>query len=151
MSDDYKKLAKLFDNTPRVCEKCNGLYEYDGAGEYVCRKCGNIAYDDYGRVRKYVEENGPAPYHVIKEATGVSGALVREYLDTPNDSARFNQKCRSCGCLISSGTLCTNCMEKANSSFASNNSKPKPEPTTKKSSPPKSKGSGVHFVVDRKR
>lgn len=109
MDDDLKKLAKLFDETPRICEKCGGVYEYSGAGEYVCKDCGHVAYDDYGKVRKFIDEHGPAPYHVVKKATGVDGKLVREYLDSPKQDNKFARKCLKCGCAIVAGKYCSAC------------------------------------------
>ena len=147
MAGDYNPLSKLLDNTPRICDKCSGSYEYNGAGEYICRNCGNVTYDDYGKVRKFIEEHGPAPYHVVKKATGVNGKLVREYLDTPNTEKKFNLKCRSCGCMISAGVLCSKCLAKQGAKPPI--TKNEPDETVKKS-PKTEKRGGVHFVVDRK-
>ncbi len=144
MDENYRQLSKLLDKKPIICEKCSGYYEYNGAGEYVCKQCGNIAYDDYGKVRKFIEENGPAPYHVVKQATGVSGKLVREFLDTPNTEKRFNLTCQGCGCKIAVGKLCSACAAAENLSSAKEVLEPKV--ATKK---PVSKKGGVHFVVDR--
>ena len=147
MDDNYNALSKLFDNTPRICEKCSGGYKYNGAGEYICKNCGNIAYDDYGKVRKFIEDNGPAPYHVVKKATGVDGRLVREYLDTPNSVRKFDLKCQGCGCMIAAGKLCSACATKQDSVPPITKSEPK---LGSKKNVPKSKSSGIHFVIDRK-
>ncbi len=146
MDENYRQLSKLLDKKPIICEKCSGYYEYNGAGEYVCKQCGNIAYDDYGKVRKFIEENGPAPYHVVKEATGVSGKLVREFLDTPNTEKRFNMNCKKCGCKIAVGTLCSSCAAAENATAPKEAFEPKQSPK-----PSKNNKGGVHFVVDRKR
>ena len=37
MDDNYRQLAKIFDNIPRICSKCSGPFEYMGAGEYKCK------------------------------------------------------------------------------------------------------------------
>ena len=148
MGDNYNELAKLFDNTPRICEKCGGGFEYNGAGEYVCRNCGSIEYDDYGKVRKFIEENGPAPYHVVKKATGVDGRLVREYLDTPSSARKFDKTCQNCGCKIPAGRLCVSCAAKKDSMPPITKSEPK---SGSKSSSKVEKKGGVHFVVDRKK
>ncbi len=146
MKDNYNELAKLFDNTPRICENCGGGFDYNGAGEYVCKKCGRIEYDDYGKVRKFVEENGPAPYHVVKKATGVEGRLVREYLDTPSSVRKFDMICQGCGCKIAAGKYCASCA----ASKASKPSITKSDPSlgSKKFTKIEKKG-GIHFVVDR--
>ena len=149
MDDNYRQLAKIFDNIPRICSKCSGPFEYMGAGEYKCKNCGNIEYDDYGKVRKFVDEHGPAPYHVVKKATGVNGKLVREYLDTPSSKVSFDRKCSRCGCRIATGRLCSSCQMlegvdplSDTTSVKQNDFSPRREP--------KSDGKGsMHFVVDR--
>ena len=150
-NDNYNELSKLFDNTPRICEECSGPYEYQGAGEYKCKNCGHIAYDDYGKVRKFIDEHGPAPYHVVKKATGVNGSLVREYLDSPNTEKTFDRKCQKCGCRIASGRLCSTCqmLEGRDEVFESKDIKNYNTDKYPKSKREASKGSGVHFVVDR--
>ena len=147
MSRRDNELSKLFDNTPIICEECGGAYEYQGAGEYKCKDCGHVAYDDYGKVRKFIDEHGPAPYHVVKKATGVNGKLVREYLDTPNTEKSFDRKCSKCGCRIASGRLCSACqkMEGRVPSLDDDFEYGKRE------EPKEKKRSGVHFVADRKR
>lgn len=105
-----KGLEKLIDHTPVVCSKCGGALDYEGAGEYKCRSCNNIDLDDYGIVRKYIEDNGPAPFHVIKKATGVDGQLIKGYLADPTDNNKdFRSKCRRCNCVIKQGDLCSAC------------------------------------------
>lgn len=147
MDDNYNALNKLFDNTPRICPHCNGAYEYLGAGEYKCKNCKDIAYDDYGKVRKFIDEHGPAPYHVVKKATGVNGNLVREYLESPTSERSFDRKCLRCGCRIQAGRLCSTCQMAE--------SRPKEESKSTPISSPKAKKSlrggdgGVHFVADR--
>ncbi|MCR4611417.1 MAG: hypothetical protein K5644_05930 [Lachnospiraceae bacterium] len=147
MSDEYNGLSKLFDNTPRICEKCQGYYEYMGAGEYKCKECGNIAYDDYGKVRKYIDEHGPSPYHVVKKATGVDGKLVREYSESPCEDKVFDRKCLRCGCRIAGGRLCRTCQEVENRTNGLGDSKflknqgAKPENSKNKS--------GMHFIGER--
>ena len=42
-------------NRPKTCEKCDGVMVFMGVGEYQCEDCGAIAYDDYGKVRLYIE------------------------------------------------------------------------------------------------
>lgn len=37
---------------PRACEKCGGVMIFKGVGEYHCEDCGEVAYDDYGKVRQ---------------------------------------------------------------------------------------------------
>ena len=40
---------------PRVCTECGGVMIFKGVGEYHCEECGAVDYDDYGKVRGYIE------------------------------------------------------------------------------------------------
>ena len=44
-------------NRPTYCEKCGGVMVFKGVGEYECEKCGALEYDDYGKVRNYIEKH----------------------------------------------------------------------------------------------
>ena len=44
-------------NIPRVCKECGGVMVFKGVGEYRCEDCGVVDYDDYGKVRCYIESN----------------------------------------------------------------------------------------------
>ena len=38
------------------CQECGGTrIEYKGVGEYKCEDCGLLMYNDYGKVRLYLE------------------------------------------------------------------------------------------------
>ena len=67
---------------PSACDKCGGGLRYEGVGEYRCETCGNIQYDAYGTVRRYVESHPMASIVSIERATGIStkiiSALVRD-------------------------------------------------------------------------
>ena len=149
MNDSDNPLSKLFDNTPRICEKCSGPFEYRGAGEYRCKNCGFIAYDDYGKVRKFIDEHGPAPYHVVRDATGVDGKRVKEYLTAPETGreVKFDKKCRRCGCRITSGTYCSACS--THDEISIEDKSPIKKSVSHKRSNVKLKGKGISFVVDR--
>jgi ribosomal protein S27AE len=68
-----KKLSK--------CESCGGSFVvYHGLGEYKCESCGITFFDDYGKVRKYIEENGPSMATDISDGTGVSRRKVNTLL-----------------------------------------------------------------------
>ena len=67
---------------PVTCEKCGGGLDYLGLGEYACNDCGNHQFDDYGKVRLYLEKNPKATVYKVEAATGVSirviHALIRD-------------------------------------------------------------------------
>ena len=39
------------------CKKCGGIMVFKGVGEYHCEDCNAVDYDDYGKVRLYIEEH----------------------------------------------------------------------------------------------
>ncbi|MGN0482123.1 MAG: TFIIB-type zinc ribbon-containing protein [Lachnospiraceae bacterium] len=67
---------------PRVCPECGGKMIYKNLGEYVCEGCGKMLLDDYGKVRKYLDENGPSTSIEISEETGVKRSVIEEFLRT---------------------------------------------------------------------
>ena len=100
-------------NRPTYCEKCNGVMVFKGVGEYKCEDCGNLAYDDYGKVRNYVEKHSGATSAQVSAATGVSQKAIRdmlreERLEIAANSAVF-LKCEICGTSIRSGRFCSKC------------------------------------------
>lgn len=44
------------DHVPQRCKLCFGRMIFKGVGEYQCEECGYLDYDDYGKVRNYVEK-----------------------------------------------------------------------------------------------
>ena len=65
---------------PRVCKKCGGVMIFKGVGEYHCEDCGAVDYDDYGKVRMYIEEHHGATAAQIEDAVGVSQRAIRQML-----------------------------------------------------------------------
>ena len=100
-------------NMPTYCEKCGGVMVFKGVGEYRCEECGNLEYDDYGKVRNYVEKHPGATSAQASAATGVTqksirGMLKEERLEIAANSSVF-LKCESCGVQIRSGRFCSKC------------------------------------------
>lgn len=100
-------------NRPTYCEKCNGVMVFKGVGEYKCEDCGNLAYDDYGKVRNYIEKHAGATSAQVSAATGVSQKSIRdmlreERLEIAANSAVF-LKCELCGASIRFGRFCSKC------------------------------------------
>lgn len=101
---------------PVVCEKCGGELAQISRGSFRCKKCGNMMYDSYQKVRDYLEKNGPKPISEIAKMTGVPRASVEyflreELLEIPRRSPVV-LTCAGCGCAIRTGTLCVTCKEK---------------------------------------
>ena len=72
--DDYHR--------PTKCSKCGSTnIHYKGLGEYCCGECENLEYDDYGRVRNYLDEHKGTPITVIAQETGVSKWIIRQMVE----------------------------------------------------------------------
>lgn len=98
---------------PTVCEKCGGVMTFKGVGEYECEDCGATAYDDYGKVRAYLEKHKGATAAQVEAATSVKQKTIRmmlkeSRLEVAEDSKAF-MVCENCGKRIRSGRLCTQC------------------------------------------
>ncbi|HKM33304.1 MAG TPA: hypothetical protein VJY54_00985 [Lachnospiraceae bacterium] len=109
-----KELIKLDEyHTPRVCEKCGGVMIFKGVGEYHCEDCKAVAFDDYGKVRLYIESHRGSNVSEIEAATGVKQRVIRIMLkegrlEVTPDSKIFLQ-CERCGKVIRYGRLCSEC------------------------------------------
>ena len=100
-------------HVPMKCVKCSGVMVYQGIGEYRCEQCGYIDYDDYGKVRSYIEKHRGATAMEVEAATGVSQRTIRRMLkesriEVTNDSQTFLH-CELCGKNIRSGRYCSEC------------------------------------------
>ncbi|MBQ7582010.1 MAG: flagellar protein [Lachnospiraceae bacterium] len=101
---------------PVTCEECGGRMIFKGVGEYACEQCGALAYDDYGKVRNYIEQHPGAMQSEVSAATGVSKAkirqlLIEERIEVTPDSPIFLH-CAICGADIRSGMYCPACAQK---------------------------------------
>lgn len=101
-------------NEPMHCDKCGSRkLKYNGVGEYECENCAFLMYDDYGRVRNYIEVNPGANQAEVSAATGVSQAMIRKLLRderiqiAPGSASYLH--CERCGIAIRSGRYCEDC------------------------------------------
>lgn len=112
-----KKYIEMEDyNRPYTCEKCGGKMLFKGVGEYQCESCREVAFDDYGKVRGYIEHHHGATVAEVSEETGVAKSRIRELLreeriEVAPTSTVF-LKCEKCGTNILSGRYCTECVKK---------------------------------------
>lgn len=135
----------------KLCERCSSEVTYLGSGKYQCTKCGHVVLDDFGKVKNYIEENGPAPAPVIAAATGVSMEIIGQMLkegrvEIPEGSEYYVQ-CEKCGCDIRYGRFCPSCIKETASDIkrmlqADMGEKPKQ---------PEGKGTKLHFADRRLR
>ena len=98
---------------PINCERCGNKVLYKGVGEYECAECGFIMFDDYGKVRNYLETHKGATQGQVAAATGVSTNTIRQLLrddrlEVAPNSAVF-LSCDVCGTPIRSGRFCPAC------------------------------------------
>ena len=87
--------------------------EFKGCGEYECEDCHTKGYDDYGKVRNYIELHRGANAAEIEAKTGVTQKAIRQMLkesklEITADSVAF-MRCEICGVDIRSGRFCPKC------------------------------------------
>ena len=63
---------------PSRCSKCGSFLKYTGLGEYICEECGVREYDDYGKVRAFLEKNPGASVAQTEAVTGVPQRLIHQ-------------------------------------------------------------------------
>ncbi|MCH5343039.1 MAG: hypothetical protein J1E64_03295 [Acetatifactor sp.] len=101
---------------PRVCNECGGVMIFKGVGEYHCEKCGAVDYDDYGKVRLYIESHKGANAKEVEDATGVTQRSIRQMLKDSRievaEGSKVMMKCEACGQPIRSGQFCPQCETK---------------------------------------
>lgn len=106
---------RLFDTykRPYRCKQCDGVMVFKGVGEYHCEECGFVEYDEYGKVRIYLEKHRGATITEIADVTGVSQKNIRQMIkearfEITADSRSF-LTCERCKCTIRSGRYCSPC------------------------------------------
>ncbi len=102
-------------NRPWRCEYCDGMMEIEELGRYRCQKCGHRMFDDFGKVKLFLEDlkNQGMSIQEVAAATGVGKANVQlllkngrvEYPDFESDILR----CEGCGKEIKYGRRCASC------------------------------------------
>ena len=66
---------------PDKCSSCGGeRLKYAGLGEYECEKCGAITFDNYGKVRNFLETHPGSTIQDVTAKTGVSKAVIKQLL-----------------------------------------------------------------------
>lgn len=113
--NDKNDLEKLIiGNKPVKCDKCNGKMFYIGSGAYECARCGYKILDDFGKVKQFLEENGPSPILVIAQVTGVKPEIIEMFLKKGRveipEGSKYYLQCERCGCSIKYGRYCPECV-----------------------------------------
>lgn len=113
-----RKTALYSDDDNFICPNCDILMRYKHGGLYVCEKCGAEQLNDFGKVKKYLNEHGPTNAIDLAANTGVRRSRIGEFLrlgkvEIPEGSATFIH-CKSCGTAIRFGNYCANCVHTKN-------------------------------------
>lgn len=108
-----EKLNENYYNRPFICSKCGGNLIFKGVGEYHCEKCDSVEYDDYGKVRLYLEKHSGANMMQVAEATGVNKKTIQQMLKEDRFQIAQDSKvflfCERCRVPIRSGRFCNAC------------------------------------------
>ena len=106
-------LEEDYYHRPKYCPKCGGVMIFKGVGEYQCEKCKEVAYDDYGKVRNYIELHPGTTAAEIEEKIGVKQKTIRQLLRESRIQVAADSKtfilCEICKKPIRSGRFCSNC------------------------------------------
>lgn len=108
-------LEQIEKNVPTECPDCRERLCFKGAGQYKCPRCRKVYYDDFGKVKKYLEEEGKASLVEIADKTGVKIEVIDTLLENGSlqlpkefeDAAR----CERCGAFFPVGRYCKDCIE----------------------------------------
>ena len=95
------------------CEKCGGVLKDPGLGIYVCSRCGHETMSEFGKIKKFIEENGASTAMQISQGTGISVNRIEKYLregriEVPEGSD-FYIPCLKWGADIRYGKYCPAC------------------------------------------
>jgi hypothetical protein len=86
---------------------------YQESGIYQCSLCQHEQLDDFGKIKKYLDEHKGASAVDVAEGTGVKLEMVRTFLkdgriQIPEGSKLFI-RCERCGCALRHGRFCSDC------------------------------------------
>lgn len=103
-------------NMIKKCPNCGSGMKYIYGEMFECPDCGQKELSDFGKVREYLDKNGPQPAIAISQHTGVSLDEINKYLkegrvEIPDGSSSYIH-CQACGADIRYGRFCPECMIK---------------------------------------
>lgn len=104
----------VISNINRKCKVCGGKLIYLYSGIFECESCHVQVMDEFGKVKTFLEKNGPTPAISIAEKTGVSLDIINDFLrrgkvEIPENSSYYI-KCERCGTDIRYGRYCPECV-----------------------------------------
>lgn len=111
--DNIDNIDIISSYEPKKCSNCGEKMKFKGLGEFVCENCGIQEYNDYGKVRNYIEAHRGCNAIEIEAATGVPRKAIHQMLreeriEVTKDSKVF-LKCEHCGKDILTGRYCEKC------------------------------------------
>lgn len=111
MTEEMLGISKY--HVPKYCDLCGGVMIFKGVGEYRCEECNTLAYDDYGKVRVFLEKHRGANAVEIENATGVKQKTIRLMLKESRleivEGSNSFLVCECCNKKIRYGRLCSKC------------------------------------------
>lgn len=114
LADEILGISKY--HIPKFCTECGGVMIFKGVGEYRCEECNRLEYDDYGKVRLFLERNRGATAVEIENATGVKQKTIRLMLKESRlevvEGSKTFLLCEHCNKKIRYGRLCPQCEKK---------------------------------------
>lgn len=76
---DVRSNALRMNKIPIVCEFCGNKVQQTSLGVYKCISCERENYDDFQKVRNYLEKAGTAPVRKIAQNTGVAVQTIEYF------------------------------------------------------------------------
>ncbi|MCR4843274.1 MAG: hypothetical protein K5840_08445 [Eubacterium sp.] len=111
---DYQKLLRR--NRLKQCPDCQVDLIVGREGEYSCPRCQKIYYDDFGKIRNFIEKYPDSSIREIMENTKVPRRTIQAYIDychlEYSGSSSGYEKCTQCGAPIRCGRICPQCAAK---------------------------------------
>lgn len=109
--DQFSKAVVI--NRFKTCKACRGRLVYLYSGIYQCETCKVYEMDEFGKIKNFLDQNGPTPAIFIAEKTGVTLDVINDFLrkgrvEIP-EGAPFYIKCEKCGTDIRYGRYCPEC------------------------------------------
>lgn len=100
----------------KLCPSCGAAMKYIFGETYECPVCGRHELSDFGKVREFLDDNGPQPATLVSDATGVPLHVLDSYLKQGRveipDGSEVYIRCQRCGTDIRYGKYCPECMAK---------------------------------------
>lgn len=103
----------VMERRPIFCKKCGGKLFYQSGGAYECELCQSEELDDFGKVKRYLDEHGPTPAATVSDETGVPVDILNVFLRNGRleipEGSKYYIKCEKCGCALRFGRYCQDC------------------------------------------